>query len=319
MHFVYAPMEGITGYIFRNVRRKYYDDVEAYYSPFLSPDQNQFCQKREYQDILPEHNEGIHLIPQIMTNNSRYFVNCAKELEKLGYQEVNMNLGCPSRTVFSKHRGAGMLVDIEGLDHYLEEIFSEISLPVSVKTRLGVDDPEEFYELLEVYNKYPFRKLILHPRVRNEFYKGRPHYDMYAYGVSHSRAPLCYNGNVFSVKDHEAFMERFPDTEEIMLGRGLLANPGLIGEIRTGEKTDGRRMKAFLDELLAAYAEIMPGEKPLLFKMKEQWYYMASLFPGYEKQIKKIRKAGHVSEYKAYVDQLFTETEPDTACGFSFA
>lgn len=319
MEFVYAPMEGITGYIFRNVRSKFYPDVTAYYTPFISPDEHSFCGRREYQDILPEHNEGIHLIPQIMANKSECFIRCARELEKMGYTEVNLNLGCPSGTVFSKHKGSGMLACQEELEQFLDDIYSALTIPVSIKTRIGVTDPDEFYELLEIYNKFPMKELIIHPRVRAEFYKKIPHLDMYAYAVKESKHPLCYNGNIFSVSGYQQFMNRFPDTEKIMLGRGLLANPGLIGEIKGGSAEDGVRMKAFLDELFIEYEKNCPGEKPLLFKLKEQWYYMASLFPDHQRLIKKIRKAQHKEEYKAAVDRLFAEAKPETTFGFYFA
>ena len=319
MRFVFAPMEGITGYIFRTVRRRYYNDVETYYSPFLSPDANTCWGKREYRDILPENNEGIRLIPQIMASRSEYFIRCARQLQSMGYDEVNLNLGCPSGTVFSKHKGSGMLAYPEEMEAFLDDIFSALTIPVTIKTRIGVTDPEEFYQLMEIYNRFPIKQLIIHPRVRSEFYKKTPHLDMYAYAVRESKIPLCYNGNIFSLTGYQQFMNRFPDTREIMLGRGLVANPGLIGEIRGEPAEDGRRMKAFLDELLAVFEENCPGEKPLLFKMKEQWYYMASLFPDHQRLIKKIRKAQHVSEYREYVNQLFAQARPDTTFGFYFA
>jgi tRNA-dihydrouridine synthase len=237
----------------------------------------------------------------------------------MGYEEVNLNLGCPSGTVFSKGRGSGMLAYPEKLEAFLDDIFMALDMPVTIKTRLGVTDPEEFYDLLEIYNRFPAKKLIIHPRVRAEFYKKIPHLDMYAHAVKESKIPLCYNGNIFSLSGYEQFMKRFPDTQEIMLGRGLLANPGLVGEIRGEEPEDGKRMKAFLDELLIAYEANCPGEKPLLFKLKEQWYYMASLFPDHQRLVKKIRKAQHVSEYREMVDQLFDQATPETTYGFYFA
>lgn len=318
MRFVFAPMEGITGYVFRNVRQQFYPDVEAYYSPFISPDEHHFCNTKDLRDILPEHNSGITLIPQVMTNRSEYFIRSAKGLAELGYDEVNLNLGCPSGTVFNKHRGAGMLKDPEELTAFLDGIFTSVPIKVSVKTRLGVSEPEEFYRLLDIYNQFPLHKLIIHPRVRSEFYKGSPHLDIYAEAVRQSRAPLVYNGNIFSVGNYRELLSLFPDTGEIMVGRGLIANPGLLGEITTGEKTDPRKLRAFHDALFAAYRENCPGPRPLLFKMKEQWYYMASLFPEAQRVIKKLRKANRVEDYLAAVDTLFSDYEIDTSIGFSF-
>ena len=174
----FAPLEGITGWLFRRVHHSRFPGLARYYTPFSAPTADSPLTGRGLNDVLPEHNEGIHLIPQIMANKSEYFIRCARELEKMGYTEVNLNLGCPSGTVFSKHKGSGMLACQEELEQFLDDIYSALTIPVSIKTRIGVTDPDEFYELLEIYNKFPMKELIIHPRVRAEFYKKIPHLDM---------------------------------------------------------------------------------------------------------------------------------------------
>ena len=158
MRYYLAPLEGITGYIFRNAHTRLFTPADKYFSPFLVPKPNsgkQFSAK-EKADILPEHNQNIHLVPQIMTNKAADFIAMTKALEEYGYQEVNLNLGCPSRTVVTKGRGAGFLSDPETLQFFFDEVFREIKIKISVKTRIGLEDAEEFQDLLSVYNQLSF-------------------------------------------------------------------------------------------------------------------------------------------------------------------
>ena len=303
----FAPMEGITGYIYRNAHRKFFKQMDLYFTPFIVPNQNRRFTSREKNDFLPQHNEGLSLVPQILTKNSEDFIWAAKELKEYGYGEINLNLGCPSATVAAKGRGSGFLAQPEQLDRFFEDIFSGLDMEISVKTRLGKDNPEEFYRLLEIYNKYPLKELIVHPRVQKDFYRNEPDLKMFQEAVLLSRNPLCYNGNLFSAKDYGEFADKFPTVDRVMFGRGLVADPGLAGEIRTGEKLEKEMLKAFHDEVLKGYEQTISGDRNILFKMKELWGYMISLFEDGERAAKKIRKAQHLSDYQREVDRLFQD------------
>lgn len=126
---------------------------------------------KELQEILPEHNEGMQVIPQVLTSSAQEFVKMAKELAQMGYTEVNLNCGCPSATVTTKHKGAGVLENPKQLDEMLAEIFEKCPMQVSIKTRIGMEQDWEWEDILEVYSHYPIAELIIHPRVRQDFYK----------------------------------------------------------------------------------------------------------------------------------------------------
>ena len=162
MKFYLAPMEGLTGFVFRNAYQKHFGDIDTYFTPFIN---NKKMNYKEIKDILPEHNKGMHVVPQILTNRAEDFLAIAKELGNYGYESVNLNLGCPSGTVVTKHRGAGFLAVPEELDHFLEEIFADCPLRISVKTRIGINDAGEWERILSIYEKYPMEELIIHPRV----------------------------------------------------------------------------------------------------------------------------------------------------------
>lgn len=342
MNLYFAPLEGIGGYIYRNAQADYFEKADKYFSPFLAPNQNRSISPKEYKDIAPEHNEGIYLVPQIMANNAEVFLKAVQELEQLGYQEVNLNLGCPSRTVVTKYRGAGFLAKPDALEQFLEEVYARINIRLSLKTRLGMEDEDEFEHLLEIYNKFPVTELIIHPRVQTDYYKNKPRMEHFLKALEISKNPVVYNGDIFTGDSYkqklaqiftttvthaenrtEAVKTSLPESNRntvlksgkgkqlsaVMLGRGVLANPALFGEIRDTQALTKQRLWEFHERLLADYSQEMSGERNVLFKMKELWFYLAWSFENSEKYEKKIRKAQHLSDYRLVVRQLFTELE----------
>lgn len=140
-------------------------------------------------DILPENNEGMRLVPQILTNDAKGFLQTVEKLEDYGYEEVNLNLGCPSKTVVSKNRRSGFLAMPDELDRFLDEIYRGTQVRISIKTRIGKHSPDEFERLLKIYNQYPVEELIIHPRLQQDFYKNTPNLEVFAEAVRESRNP----------------------------------------------------------------------------------------------------------------------------------
>ena len=309
MNFYFAPMEGLTGYIYRNAHNAFFNNIDKYFSPFIVANQSKRFKTRELNDILPENNQGLVLIPQLLTNQAKDFIHTSKKLKLLGYNEINLNLGCPSGTVVSKNRGAGFLSKREELDVFLEEIFSQSITKISVKTRIGKDQPEEFYDLIEIFNKYPIEELIIHPRIQKDFYKNKPNLKIFREALMMSKNPICYNGDIFTTKDYKAFSADFPSVGTIMLGRGLLANPGLISDIKNNSKLKKGLLKDFHDKIYNDYKEILFGDRNVLFKMKELWFYMISVFSNNAKYAKKIKKSERLHDYEEAVSSLFREQE----------
>ena len=200
MKYYLAPMEGITGHIYRNAYAKYFDNIDKYFTPFIVPNQSTSLKTKELRDMLPENNEGLYIVPQILTNDAEGFITTAKKLQQLGYDEINLNLGCPAGTVVSKNRGSGFLSQRDELDSFLDEIFKINDMKISVKTRIGKDSPDEFYELIKIYNKYPMEELIIHPRTRQDFYGNTPNLDVFKDAISLSENTLCYNGELKIIK-----------------------------------------------------------------------------------------------------------------------
>lgn len=309
MKYYLAPMEGITGYIYRNSYEKFFHNIDKYFTPFIVTNKSRSLKTKELRDALPENNKGMNIVPQILTNDSEGFITTSRKLQQLGYNEVNLNLGCPAGTVVSKNRGSGFLAKKEELDMFLDEIFKTDDMKISIKTRIGKDSPEEFYELIKIYNKYPIEELIIHPRTQKDFYGNKPNLEVFKYALSLSTNPVCYNGDIFTVDDHNKLIKAFPEVKTVMLGRGILANPGLMNEIKNNTNIDKEVLKDFHDEILNKYIELFNEDRNAIFRMKELWGYMIYIFSDNKKYAKKIKKSQKLSDYSEAVLSLFTEQE----------
>ncbi|OPJ62598.1 tRNA dihydrouridine synthase [Clostridium oryzae] len=310
MNFYFAPMEGLTGYIYRNAHNAFFNNtIDKYFSPFIVANQSKSFKTKELNDILPENNQGLILIPQLLTNNAKDFINTSNKLIQLGYDQINLNLGCPSGTVVAKNRGAGFLSKLEELDAFLDEIFSCSGAKISVKTRIGRDQPEEFYKLIEIFNKYPMEELIIHPRIQKDFYNNKPNLKIFKEALTLSKNPVCYNGDIFTVKDYKDFTEGFGSVDKMMIGRGLITNPGLINSITSSIKLEKELLKHFHDKIYQDYRQILSGDRNVLYKMKHIWTYMIQMFSNSEKYAKKIRKAERLTDYDLAVLSLFREQD----------
>ena len=309
MKIYFAPLEGITGYIQRQTFNKYFGEVDKYFIPFIQPKQHGHFMSREKKDMAPENNAGLPSIPQLLTNSAHDFLLTIEKLQELGYKEANLNLGCPSRTVVSKGRGSGQLADLEALECFLNEIFEKVQMDVSIKTRIGVTDPAEFETILPVFQKFPLKELVIHPRVQKEMYTGTPHKDVFAAAMAVKEFPICYNGDIFRKADYDQLMQQFPNLDRIMIGRGLLQNPALAREIQGGAPLSKNEVRAYHDELYDRYREVMFGEKNLLFKMKEFWVYQIESFDDTIKAAKKIRKSQRIYQYEEAINELFEKCD----------
>ena len=301
MRYYFAPMEGLTDSFYRKLHHEFFGGVDRYYMPFISPTVHRALTAREERELPFADSVPFKAVPQILTKVPEDFLWAAQQCRDRGYDEVNLNIGCPSGTVTAKGKGAGMLADPDNLDRFLDAIYEKAPLPISVKTRLGISDPEEFPRLVEIFNRYPIRELTLHPRVRKAFYAGPVHMDSFRYLLENSKNPICYNGNLCSVSQIKAFSGEFPQVESVMIGRGLIGDPGML--LPGG--TDAKTLEAFFDALLETYTVEFSGPRNAMFRLKENWGFLIHKFEGSEKLWKRLRKTTDVSEFRSITRQIF--------------
>lgn len=297
MQYYFAPLEGLTDYIYRRLHQKYFPGVDKYFTPFLSPTVHRKLTLRESRELTPG---DVFTVPQLLTKVPDDFLWMAQQCADLGYQEVNLNLGCPSGTVTAKGKGAGMLADTDALRRFLDAVFTDSPIPISIKTRLGMESSEEFPLLLDIFNQYPIRELIIHPRVRKAFYSGAVNMDSFHYAQNHSHCPVCYNGNLCSKGQIESFSRQHPQIGSVMIGRGLIGEPGMLSP----GGTDIAVLEAFMQELFDTYVTAFGSTKNAMFRLKENWRYILRGFENSEKPGKQLRKTTSVAEYKAITAQI---------------
>lgn len=314
----FAPMEGMTGLVCRNAYEACFSgSIEKYYAPFITATIQKSVSAKELRDILPEHNKVPYLVPQILANRADAFIKTAEAIASLGYEEINLNLGCPSKTVVTKKKGAGFLEFPHQVDEFLYEVcdwMQQKNLRFSVKTRLGMDEEEEFWTLLEIYNKYPLCELIVHPRLQSDYYINPVHEGVFEKACALSENLLCYNGDI---SDEEKLQEfgRTGNSEDamhrsrVMIGRGFLMHPGMGSmEGIIDEKRAISNLWKFHDAVYEGYCDYIRGDKNMLFKMKELWGYFSVNFdesePEIKKAIKQLRKSQSRSDYESAVRHL---------------
>ena len=294
MRYYFAPMEGLTDSVYRRLHHKYFGGIDRYYMPFISPTVHRELTPREARELPFADTERFTAVPQIMTKVPEDFLWAAQQCKERGYDEVNLNLGCPSGTVVAKGKGSGMLRDADALQQFLDDIFKAPPLPISIKTRLGLTEPEEFPRLLEIFNQYPIRELIIHPRTRKQFYTGQLHMEQFEYAMKNSKNPICFNGDITTKAQADA-----AGTDSVMIGRGLIADPGmLIGG------TTADHLEPFMAELLEEYTLLFGGSRNAMFRLKEHWGMLLPQFEGSEKLGKRLRKTTDIGEFRSVTAEI---------------
>ena len=333
MNIYLAPLEGLTDYTYRNAYEEVYGKgkIKKYFTPFISPNSSEHFLTKEMRDIDRINNNKGYVVPQVMTNKAADFIWTAKKLhEAFGYEEINLNAGCPSGTVVSKGKGSGFLRDVSRMDEFFDEVMSDSyindnKIKISVKTRIGIDSPNAWEDILKVYNKYKFEELIVHPRVRSDFYKNEVNKEAFKLAMDMSTNKLVYNGDIFTRTDYLEFIDEFPKCDNIMLGRGLIADPALIDVLTDYNpesyvrdlEFDKKRLEKFHSRVVQERLKIMSADKHAIHRMKEMWCYMEYTFND-KRAVKQIKKSQKMEEYKLAVKVFFNTTEIEEKRHISF-
>ena len=303
----FAPLDGITRAVYRRVWHKYFGGVDRYFIPFFSPTDQHILTNRDRREVGPENNASLPAVPQVMTCRAEDFLWAAELVADMGYTEMNLNLGCPSGTVTAKGKGSGFLAKPDELDRFFDQVFSRVTLPVSVKTRLGISDPAEFERLMEIYDRYPIACLTIHPRVQKEKYRGQVHLEEFAQALARSRNPVCYNGDLRTVEEVRALEARFPAVEAVMIGRGAVADPALPRKLRGGSAATREELQSFMQELYREYQAFYGQVGTAAQRMREVWFYLIHLFEDADRLNKKLRRFKSPGEYEVIEAAIFQE------------
>ncbi len=303
-----APLQGFTDYPFRQLHQKYFGGIARYYAPYIRIKRKFKIPQRNVTDLLPGNNSNINLIPQVMTKRIEKFRFVVKYLKKIGYDEVNWNLGCPYPMVTNHGMGSGQILDIEGIRRILDAVANTIN--ISIKTRLGHAEDSEILPLLEMLDDYPIKNITIHPRIGTQKYKGSVNLKAFAQCLEHTSHPVIFNGDIISVEKYNQLQALFPTIDTWMIGRGLIANPFLPQMIRQNKwkYPDNKieKFRQFHNELSDYYHQKLSGDKHVIMKLYQYWQYFIQLFPASQKDLKKIRKAKSLADYYMAVNRILS-------------
>lgn len=303
-----APIRGITQFIYRNLYFKFFGGFDLAVAPFIPTIQSRKCKNSHIKDVLPENNKGFPVVPQLMSNNSDDFIFLCRKLHDHGYDIFNWNLGCPFPMVAKKKRGAGLLPYPDRIDAFLEHVVSEIPGKISIKCRLGREKEDEIFPLIEVFNRYPLKEVILHPRTGIQMYDGNVCLNYFEECIHQIQHPVVYNGDIQTLEDFQKLQERFTTITTWMIGRGALVNPFLPDILKHGRDTQTEKLqkiRKFHDKLYEYYKDWMNGPAHLIDKMKGFWFYFSQAFENQETIFKRIKKMKQVERYESTIADFF--------------
>jgi len=303
-----SPLQGFTDFRFRNAQNKIFGGIDTFYAPYIRLNGKMVIKSSYQRDLLPENNNTLEVIPQIITNDADEFLFVSKYVQELGYKELNWNLGCPYPMVTKCGMGSGLISNTEKINQILHKVHNESDILVSMKMRLGYDTTEEILDVFPILEQYPIKNVAIHARIGKQLYKGGVHLDAFQACVDNSKLKLYYNGDITTVAKFKEMQERFPTIDHWMIGRGLIADPFLPTMIKNNSfeypKNKMELLSEFHDTLYQGYSESLSGSTHILLKMHHLWEYFSVIFSNPHKVHKKIKKTQSIRNYEAAVAEV---------------
>lgn len=304
-----SPLQGFTDFRFRNAFHKHFGGIDTFYSPYIKLNGKLVVKGSYERDILPENNDTLEVIPQIITNDAEEFLFVAKYVQQFGYKELNWNLGCPYPMVAKCGMGSGLIKNTDQIEHILKRVHNETDIIVSMKMRMGYENANEILDVFPILEQYPIKNIAIHARIGKQLYKGGVDLDSFQKCLDTSKQKLYYNGDITSVTKFKELQERFPSIDHFMIGRGLIADPFLPSMIKNNSteypKNRLEIFEAFHDEIYQEYDAYLSGPTPIRMKMLGFWEYFSESFSNPQKTFKKIKKAGNSKNYEIAVKEIF--------------
>jgi tRNA-dihydrouridine synthase len=304
-----SPLQGFTDFRFRNAFHHFFGGIDTFYSPYIKLNGKLVIKGSYERDILPENNTTLEVIPQIITNDAEEFLFVAKYVQQLGYKELNWNLGCPYPMVAKCGMGSGLISNTSQIEHILKRVHNETDIIVSMKMRMGYENPTEILDVFPILEQYPIKNIAIHARIGKQLYKGGVDLDSFQKCLDTSKHKIYYNGDITSVEKFRIMQERFPTIDHWMIGRGLIADPFLPSMIKNNTteypKNKLEIFEAFHDTIYQEYDAYLSGPTPIRMKMLGFWEYFSESFSNPQKTFKKIKKAGNSKNYEIAVKEIF--------------
>lgn len=305
MEIHFAPLQGYTDCCYRNLHNRIFGGVDAYYTPFVRMEHGEL-RKKDIRDLLPENDNTGKLIPQVIVRDVQELDFLVSAIREMGYNRIDVNMGCPFPMQTKKGRGAGLLPfpeDVEKLSYYIND---NPEVDFSIKMRLGCTDTRECLRLLPVLNGTRLKHIAVHPRIAVQQYKGDLDMNTFEEFMDGCEKPIIFNGELRTIEDIDNVVKRYPNLMGVMIGRGMLMHPSLASEYVTSKTPGADELLRLVLELHSGmyehYSKTLQGDSHLLMKMKIFWEYLEDLIG--HKNYKLIKKAVTITKYNAVVASL---------------
>ena len=268
-----APMQGITNRGLREVfGRTVLPDVLFTEFVRVRPGAKTPVANSDFIEATTEV-PGIPLVVQVIGSADEGVVEATRDLVSRGVKHINVNMGCPWGRMTSILAGGGMFRAPETVEPMLRELRHIVPGSLSVKTRSGIDDERQIFDVLPAFEAADIDFLVVHSRTVAQKYTGVANHELTREIVERIGVPVIANGDVTTVAQAAEVMEQTGATG-LMLGRGAIADPLLFNRIRgkaparpQGEQRR-RELACHLLALLASYETLFHGDAQILAKMK---------------------------------------------------
>jgi len=304
-----APLQGATDFDFRKALAESFGGIDKYFIPYLSYGKGREIKKSQLREVFPENNGMLPVVPQVLFSDHAELFDLVSILIDYGYEEINLNLGCPYPMATNKGRGAAWLEKPEALSEILQQLYAKgFPAKFSVKMRAGMTDDQDAKAIFRVLNQFPLEEVIFHPRTASQMYDGKANPQLFAEAISAVKHPMVYNGDIFSITDFQELQTLLPEQNSWMIGRGLLKNPALAAQLK-GEVFEPKslriKMREFHDQLLEGYSARLQGDGHIVMKMSQFWAYFSQSFENPHKAMKLVKKSSSLLKYNAAVTEIF--------------
>lgn len=303
LHF--APLQGYTQHAYRSIHARHIGGVCSYYTPFIRYEKGG-VRRKDMVDILPENNEDVPLVPQIIASGTDEFNYLCDAIQEKGYKRIDLNMGCPAPMQTKLGRGSALLSAPQFVEELARQMTQRPDVRFSVKMRLGWKQPDEWRHVLPILHELPLAHITMHPRIGIQQYKGEVDMEMFRVFYEECRHPLVYNGDLQTLDDLARIESEFPQLSGLMMGRGLLGNPFISAEYASGTEWHwANRRDAVVrmhDDWLQFCRQKYVSDSQVLLQIKPFWEYQKTWI---EKKIyKQLMKSGSFRNYMTAIQRF---------------
>lgn len=308
-----APLQGFTNVFYRKALALTTSQVNKYFTPFFEQGKDAFLDPHELPELDLQLNMGMNVVPQLATNSPDFLVQFAAHVFKLGYSEINLNMGCPFPMLVKRQKGGGLLHHPKMADDLLRMFFdSQIPIKLSVKMRAGLTEACEGQAMLNVLNQYPLQEVIIHPRLVTQKYNGVPDWNVFQEMQKVCVHPVIGNGDINSCDDWQMLSQRFPGVAGWMIGRGGLCSPVLWDQI---SGIDNRGLGEFLKALHQHYFELVISYYADWYRsfnyLYSFWKYPLESIENGKRLFRKLRKHNTPESYQDWLHSIWPNFDVD--------